>query len=337
MVKARGWIGGAAAVIAIAGALAGAGAVGAASTWTLRFSYTPTRAYQGLPVALSVLVKPTGTTCTLAVRYADGSRQPGLHPIHAGQGTAAWTWQLGQFAPAGSARATVACGRSGTLTSRFTVVGSTVVGRTVSHSKLKIADQGFSQRPDSYDAGSSVSYGVVLHNPSPSADAQNVSVLVNFVDATDHVLQSATTNVPVIGAASSFNLGGNESLPVQTPVARLEIVVQTGSYSAHALHVPAVQNVHVLASTYEPGWVSEVDGEVVNDDPTSVLTNAQLSIVLYNAAGAIVGGGTGMMFSALPPGTRAFFSASSGFAPIPIVDASIAAISVEPTYEKPGA
>jgi hypothetical protein len=337
MVKTRGWIGGAAAVIAIAGVLAGADTVGAMSTWTLRFSYAPLRAYQGLTAAVSVLVKPNGTTCTLAVRYADGSHQPGLHPIHAGQGTAAWTWQLGQFAPAGSARATVSCGRSGTLTSRFTVVGSTVVGRTVSHSKLTIADQGFTQRPDAYDGGSAVSYGVVLSNPSPSADAQNVSVLVNFVDATDHVLQSATTNVPLIGAASTFNLGGSESLPVQTPVTHLEIVVQTGSYVAHAFHVPAVHNVHIVASTYAPGWVNEVDGEVVNDDPIDVLTNAQLSIVLYDAAGAIVGGGTGMMFSALPPGTRAYFSATSGFSSIPLVNASVAAISLEPTYQKPGA
>ncbi|HEY5058481.1 MAG TPA: FxLYD domain-containing protein [Gaiellaceae bacterium] len=337
MAKTRAWAGGAAAAVAIAGALATAGASGAASAWTLRFSYMPSRAYQGLPVAVSVLVKPVGTTCSLAVRYADGSRQPGLHGIRAGQGTAAWTWHLGEFAPAGSARATVSCGRSGTLTSRFLVVGGTVVSGVVSHSKLAISDQGFSQRPDSYDAGSSVSYGVVLHNPSPAADAQNVSVLVNFLDASDHVLQSSTTRVPSIAAGSSFDLGGNASLPAQTPVSRLEIVVQTDSYAAHTLHTPAVENVHIAASTYAPGWVSEVDGDLVNDAPTDVLTNAQLSIVLYDAAGAIVGGGTGMLFSTLPPGTRAYFSATSGFSPIPIVNASVAAISVEPTYEKPGA
>jgi hypothetical protein len=344
MARAKVWIAGAAAVAAAAASLATAGAGGAASTWTLRFSYMPTRAYQGLPVAVSVLVKPAGTTCTLAVRYADGSRQPGLHAIRAGQGAAAWTWHLGQFAPAGLARATVACGRSGTLTSRFVVVGGTVVGGTgngggggAAHSKLTIAAQGFSQRPDSYDAGSAVSYGLVLHNPSGSDDAENVSVLVNFVDASDHVLQSATTHVPAIAAASSFDLGGYASLPSQTAVSRLEVVVQTGSYAAHTLHEPAVENVHVVGSTYDPGWVGEIDGEVVNDDPANVLTSAQLSIVLYNAAGAIVGGGTGFVFATLPTGTRSYFTANSGFSSVPVADVSVAAISVEPTYEKAGA
>ncbi len=211
-----------------------------------------------------------------------------------------------------------------------------MVGGTVQHSKLVITAQGFSQRPDPFGSGSSVSYGIVLDNPSSSADAQSVSVLVNFLDASDHVLQTSTTNVPAIAAATSFNLGGSTSLPSGTPVARLEIVVQTGSYVAHALHIPAVDNVQVVASTFDPNWVSAVDGEIVNDHPTDVLTSAQLSIVLYDSAGHVIGGGTGFVFNALPPGTRSFFAATSGFSAVPILTASTAAISVEPTYKAPG-
>jgi hypothetical protein len=332
MNKARRRIGAVAALVAIAGSLAAASPGGATSAWTLRFSFMPMRVYQGLPTAVSVLVKPAGTRCAIRVRYADGSSQPGLGPIRATQGQAAWKWTMGQFAPAGVAKATVSCGRSGTVSGTFTVVGG-----TVSQSKLTISAQGFSQRPDQYGGGSSISYGVVLDNPSNSEDAQNVTVLVNFLDASDHVLQTSTARVPAISAASSFDVGGNASLPAQTPVSRLEIVVQTGSYVKHTLHVPAVGNVQVVAGRFDPNFVGEIDGEIVNDDPTDVLTNAQLSIVLYDSAGHVVGGGTGMMFSPLPPGTRSYFSATSGFSPVPIQNASTAAISIEPTYTAPAA
>ena len=331
MFKANGKIGAAVAVALVACSLMAAAAGAAPRAWTLRFSFMPQRAYQGQPAAVSVLVKPATARCTLAVRFADGSSQPGLTAVRAAQGKAGWTWNLAPSAVPGPAKATVSCGRSGTLSRMFTVVGGTVV-----HSKLVITTQGFSQRPDSFGPGSTVSYGVVLANPSITEDAQSVTVLVNFVDASDHVLQSSSTSVPAIGAASSFNLGGNTSLPSQTPVSRLEIVVQTGSYVAHALHVPPVDNVQIVPSTYDPGWVGSVSGEIVNDHPTDVLTGAQLSIVLYNSAGQVVGGGTGFVFNALPPGTRSFFSATNGFSAVSVQSASTAAISIEPSYKAPG-
>lgn len=142
---------------------------------------------------------------------------------------------------------------------------------------------------------------------------------------------------PAIAASSSFDLGGGATLPAQTPVARLEIVVQTGSYAAHTLHEPAVQNVHVVAGQFDPGWVGEVDGELVNDDPADVLGNAELSVVLFDAAGDVVGGGTGFLLASLPPGTRSYFAANGGFSSVPIASASVAAVSVEPTYKAPGA
>ena len=331
MLDARGRNGAAVAVAAVFLSFAAASAGAATSAWKLRFSFVPQRAYQGQSAAVSVLVKPANARCTLAVRFADGSSQPGLSPVRAAQGKAAWTWSLAQSAVVGAAKATVSCGRSGTLSRTFTVVGG-----TVEHSKLVITAQGFSQRPASFGSGSSVSYGIVLDNPSSSADAQSVTVLVNFLDASDHVLQTTTTSVPAIAAASSFNVGGSASLPSTTPVSRLEVVVQTGSYAPHTLRIPAVDNVQVVASTYDPGWVGAVNGEIVNEHPTDVLTNAQLSIVLYDAAGHVVGGGTGVVFAALPPGTRSFFSATSGFSAVPIQSASTAAISIEPTYKAPG-
>jgi hypothetical protein len=310
--------------------LAGAGAASAGYGWTIRFSYVPVRAYQGLPTAVSVLVKPSGVQCSLSVRYVDGSLQKGLGRVTASTGSAAWTWQLTETTPAGPARASIACGRAGSLTRVFTVVGG-----TVRHSKLAVVTDGFTQRPDRYGTGSSVSYGVVLNNPSTSEDAENVSVQVNLVDANNHVLQTSTTRVAAVAAASTFNLGGSATLSNQTPVTKLEVVVQTQSFAKRTLHVPPAQNVQIVGSTFDPGWIGEVDGEVVNDDAKLVLTNAQLSVVLYDSAGNVVGGGTGFLLASLPPGTRSYFSANSGFSDVSVGRASVAAISVEPTYQAP--
>ncbi len=326
MSRSRYAIGAAAALAALA-VCAGAGA---ASAWTLRVSFMPTRVYQGLPTAVSVLVKPNGARCTLSVHYANGTAQAGLGPVVATKGVAQWQWQMAQFAPAGPAHAKVGCGRSGSLARVFTVVGG-----TVAHSKLSVVTRGYSQRPDSYGPGSTVSYGVLVDNPSATDDAENVSVLVNFVDASDHVLQSTTTRIPTIGANSTFNLGGSATLASQTPVTKLEVVVQTDSFAPHTLHVPAIENVQIAPSQFEPNWVGAVTGAVVNDDQTRVLTNAQLSIVLFDSAGNVVGGGQGYVFAALPPGTRSYFDASSGFTPIPVDHASTAAISIEPSYKTP--
>ena len=160
-------------------------------------------------------------------------------------------------------------------------------------------------------------------------------MLVNFVDGDNHVVQSATTRVSGIAAASTFNLGGSATLSTQTPVTKLEVVVQTGSFAARSLHVPAAQNLQIVQSQLDPGWVGEVDGEVVNDDATKVLSSAQLSVVLYDASGTVVGGGTGFLLAALPPGTRAYFSANAGLSDVPLDQASVAAISIEPTYTSP--
>jgi hypothetical protein len=311
-------------------ALAVSGAAGATSAWTLRFSYVPTRAYQGLPAAVSVLVKPSRVRCSIVVRYSNGTTQAGLNPVVSVKGEAQWTWTMAQFAPAGPAHVNVACGRSGTLSQHFTVVGG-----TVARSKLGIVKTGYSQRPDSYGAGSSVSYGVVLNNPSAADDAEGVTVLVNFVDGTDHVLQSSTATVTAIAAGSTFNVGGSASLASQTPVTKLEVVVQTKSFVPHALHLPALENVRILPSQFEPNWVGGVDGAIINVDQTHILQSATLSIVLYDGAGNVVGGGSGYLFATLPPGTRSYFDANSGFSAVPTDHASTAAISIQPTYTSP--
>ena len=331
MVRTRSLVSVAAAVALLGCAAAAAAGAGAGNGRTaIRFAFVPQRAYQGLPAAVSVLVKPDGVQCNLAVRYVDGSLQPGLGSVRASVGTRCVDVEprAGRAGRLGPCFGRVRAGRQ----RRARVHGRRRHGRALEADDRRA---GVHAAPRPFDAGSSVSYGVVLHNPSASADAQNVTVLVNFVDEGNHVVESATTHVSSIAAASSFNLGGSASLPSQTPVAKLEVVVQTEKFAAHAAHIPPAQNVQIVGSTYDPGYVGEVDGELVNDDATKVLTSAQLSVVLFDAAGAVVGGGTGFVFASLPPGTRSYFSASSGFSDVLVDHASVAAISVVPSYQSP--
>jgi hypothetical protein len=309
-----------------------AGSASAASQWKLRFSFVPQVAYQGQPAAVSVLVKPATASCSLSVKYTDGSMQSGLGTLRAHSGRAAWKWSLADAAPAGPAIAAVACGRSGKLTRAFTVVGG-----NIRRSKLSIDNSGYSQRPDRFGQGSSVSYGVVLDNPSDTQDAQNVSVQVNFLDASNHTLQTATNRIGTVRAGSTFNLGGNQSFSTQTPVVKLEIIVQTDSWVKKAAEEPTVQNVHIVPSSFEPDWVGEVDGDLINSDPTNTLTNAQIYIVLFDSAGNVVGGGTGFIFATLPPGTRSYMSSATGFQAVPMLKATTAALSIVATYKAPGA
>jgi hypothetical protein len=322
----------AALVVALVATLSAAQGAVARTRVTLRFAFVPQQTYQGKSASITVLVKPAGVRCGLGVKYSNGASQAGLGRVRAALGRAQWTWDLALTAPVGPAVASVSCAGSHAIRRRFTVVGG-----TVRPSKLEIVTSGWSQRPDRVGPGSNVSYGVQLNNPSDAKDAQGVTALVNFLDGAGTVLQSATTQIPAVGESSIFNLGGYVHLPNQTPVGRLEIVLQTSAWVAHALHQPAIENIHIVPSQFEPTWVGSVDGDLINDHPTSTLTNAQLSIVVFDSSGKVVGGGTGYLFAALPPGTRAFFSATSGLSSIPVTSASTAVISIEPTYKAPGA
>jgi len=78
--------------------------------------------------------------------------------------------------------------------------------------------------------------------------------------------------------------------------------------------------------------VGEVDGEVLNATPTLTLSNAQLSIVVFDVAGNVIGGGTGATSGAVPSGSRIVFVAQAGFTALPIDKAATAIVSAEPTY-----
>ena len=85
---------------------------------------------------------------------------------------------------------------------------------------------------------------------------------------------------------------------------------------------------------YDPGWVGAVVGQITNDHPTKLLSSATVFTVVFDASGAVLGGGKGYSSAGgMLPGVRAYFSASSGVSPIPIDRAASAGVTVLAQYE----
>ena len=99
--------------------------------------------------------------------------------------------------------------------------------------------------------------------------------------------------------------------------------------------MPGLKNTRIVPSQYEPQWVAQIDGEVINDDPKLILDRTQFSIVVFDASGRIIGGGYGNSTISMPPGVRSVFVASSGFDAIPTLLADHTMISTEPSYRQP--
>jgi hypothetical protein len=259
------------------------------------------------------------------VRYANGARQQGIGGAQAIAGRATWAWDVPVGAAIGRAAVTASCVGAGTRKHTLLIVGASIPPR------VDVVKQGFSVRERSY-GGASVSYGLILENRSKNDDALGVSVLVNFVMADDKLIGSAVNNVSAIPAGGTYALGSDLSFPAGAPVARLEVVVQVSKRQTHALHIPPLANVRMLPGLYDGAYLGEIDGELINDAPAKILQNAQLSAVVFDAAGNVVGGGRGYAFAALPPSTRQVFKLTSGVTAIPFEKAATTQISVVPTW-----
>ena len=292
----------------------------------VRVAFASQRVVQGNDASISVLVSPAGVRCALSVRYANGARQKDLAPQTAANGRASWQWRVGLGTAIGRARATVSCGRAGKVTRRFMVIGQLIPPR------IEVVKKGFSIRAKPY-GGTGVSYGLLLQNDSQQFDATKIYVLINFVMADNHALGTTTTTVNGIQAGGSYALGGELTFPGAAPIQRLEVVIQVGGQSRPQLRLPAPANIHVMPDQYDPGFVGSVEGELLNTQPSLVLQSCQLSAVILDEAGNVLGGGTGSAYATLPPATREGIKLTGGgFSDIPIDHAARAIVSMQPSW-----
>jgi hypothetical protein len=293
----------------------------------VRVAFASQRVVQGNDANIGVSVRPAGVRCSLRVKYANGSWQKGLAPVTAVGGRASWRWTVPITTRAGRATATVSCGRAGRVKRRIMVVGQVVAP------KISILKRGWSARANPY-GGTSVSYGILLGNDSPKFDALKVYVIVNFVMADNRLIGTVTTTINAIQAGTNYALGGDLGFPGAAPIDRLEITVQIGAHQRSNLPMPTLANIHVMPDPYDSGWMGSVEGELINSQAKLTLQSAQLSAVILDEAGNILGGGTGSAYATLPPATREVLKMSSGFRSIPMEHATSALVSIQPTWSQ---
>ena len=283
------------------------------------------RVVQGNDATVTVAVKPSGARCSLAVRYKSGARQPGLPIVRAIASHATWTWQVPSKMQPGPARVTASCAGAGRATKRLTIIGQIIPP------KIQVVKTGWSTRPYPF-GGAGVSYGIILANESTKRDALDVNVLVNFVMSDNRLIGYATSHIGDIAAGTRHALGGEANFPGGAPIARLEVVVKIG-HSGPATHTkPGVSAVRVLPSVSEPQWSGSVEGEIQNDSASLTLRSVELSTVVLDADGNIIGGGSGFGVSSLPPSARMFFKIGNGMRPIPYSKVASALVPVVPSY-----
>jgi hypothetical protein len=285
------------------------------------------RVVQGNPATITVGVSPANAKCSLSVRYKSGAKQTGLKPVTAGGGRASWTWTVPRKVQPGRARATVSCAGAGRASHTLVVIGQ------VLPPKIDVVQTGWSVRPFPF-GGTGVSWGVILNNTSKKQNAVDVMVLCNFVMADNRLIGSATSRIAEIAADSKHVTGGELTFPAGAPIARLEIVVQVGK-SGPATHTkPGVSFIRVMPSVFEPAWTGSIEGEIQNDD-VKTLQSVELSGVVLDAEGNILGGGNGFSTAGLPPAARVAMKISNGMRPIPYARAASAIVSVVPHYKIP--
>lgn len=286
------------------------------------------RIVQGNQVTLSIRVSPANTQCALTVRYKGGETQSGLPIVTPVGGRATWRWKVPRTVEPGPARMSVWCPGAGRASRTLTVIGGVIPAR------IQVVKSGWSERPYPF-GGTGVSYGVILANTSPQQDAQDVTVLVNFVMSDNRLIGSATVHVSNIAAGTQHAMGGELQFPGGAPINRLEVVVTIGKRGPATHGKPGLSQVRVMPSIFEPAWAGSIEGEIQNDSPKRTLQSAELSGVILDAGGNIIGGGSGYGGASLPPAARVFFKIENGMRPISMSRVASALVSVVPTYRTP--
>jgi hypothetical protein len=310
------------AAVAVVATFAGSASGRAAG---VQFIAGPSRVVQGNEATFSVSVHPAGARCSLSVRYKSGAKQRGLPVVAATGGRATWTWKVPRLVQPGRARTTASCSGAGSASRTFMVIGQVVPP------KINVVKTGWSVRE--YPRGSGVSYGVILANESKSRDAIDVRVLVNFVMADNRLIGSASQRVSAIAAGTQHAVGGELGFPGSAPIARLEVTVEVRESGPATRAKPGISAIRILPSTFEPVWCGSVEGEVQNDHPSRIVSSVELSTVVFDGAGNIIGGGSGFGVASLPPAARMFFKISQGMRPIPLYKAASAMVSIVPRYK----
>jgi hypothetical protein len=283
--------------------------------------------------ATIIVPSKSNVYCDARLRFADGRvlKAPSRMAIVR---RVVFLFKIPLKAATGAGHWRVACGKS-VKTGSF-VVAAVKSTLSVEAPKVVVDREGFTQRSDESGTSSLLSYGLILRDTSPDEDAENVYVIVNMVAASGELIGSKSQTISLVPAGATYALGDSLNLRTTVPAARLEITVRVGAHAPKEDHtMPEFTNVRLLPKPSDPGWLSEIDAEIMNVNTTKTLASSSVSLVVLDAAGNPVGGGRGFASASLPSGSRFVFTARSGFSSIPLDRAASVLISSDPRYTSP--
>ena len=139
---------------------------------------------------------------------------------------------------------------------------------------------------------------------------KDVEVDVNLLDAAGNAVVADQEFVIGLPAGATFYLGNEVGTNGATPVTRLAASVKVGESAPRSLVAPAVTNVRLSADPYDGSAI--VDGDVTNEGTADLSSFAEISAVLFNSAGNVIGGDSTSPPFSLPPGAQTAFEIDTG-------------------------
>jgi hypothetical protein len=290
-----------------------------AATTGIGISGVPRHVVSGTVMHVTVSTVDVTASCSLNVKYRGGRTH------------AQWVWTIPPTVTAGVAHAYARCGNV-SLTRTFLVVGKvTKTPVPVDKGSVVVVKSGFTTRTDT-SGSTRLSYGVILHNTSQLRDAGSMTLQTNFVMADGHLLGTDTERINGIAAASDFAYGNTVYFPQAAPIVRLEFVVTVDNFQPHKLTMPTLVNLHLVPENFQPQWVGTIEGELQNTNTALTLHGVQLSAVVFDSTGAVIGGTSGGYISdVLPVGARAFLQITN-LDVLPTDRAAGVMVSMVPTW-----
>jgi hypothetical protein len=300
--------------VVLAAAGSGMGATG------IHFLGVPTQVFRGERVTFHIYGATT-KTCSLAIHYTGGRVQK-FAPKKPSAGVITWTFRVPSVKP-GPATLRVTCGKSSAI-ARFPVQAA------LETPKLVVTRSGFSQQSYPYSTNSAVNFGIAVRNERLHTDATNASIVVNAVDATNRVLGTAHVTAALLPEAETIFLGGQIGLPTQTPVVRLETIFVSATPAAHIPSTPLLVSDAVIQPDSQNN-VLNVHGQLLNKYPRPMQSSI-VGVLIQDASGKVVGGGTGFAVGPLSLGAREAFELDGPFSAIKWSSGLTAVFTTVPTY-----
>jgi hypothetical protein len=172
--------------------------------------------------------------------------------------------------------------------------------------KVVAVKSGLSSRTGCTGCDTYLSYGLVLQNTSPDEDALRVTLTLNFLDASGLIVHAATVyGVGPVPAGATYYFGGYYSdykpaTPVQVQLASAQVA---RSQKKAIGGLPPVASVSVTDSSGS----AHVLGEFTNPYTWTIPDYVDVTAVCFDAAGNVIGGGSGNPNASVTPGGRTGF------------------------------